>query len=397
MLFIYNLLLTIPHLLLANKIITLEYLELGSGYYLRSLINITPSFDNYILINLKDSRTVAVVTSYRKQDPHYEPDNITIVVNKETYDSFYEVDLFSIRNSPIQMYLPIYYIKHQSTTNKKYIQSFIGFGNDVNQQSIHSFLHTLHIKQYISYKSFAFDIMHYQKSSMYIGGIPDNIKYKYKYKTEIKVNTSNPHISKWFVNLKGIKISLNNNSKSNSNEVEVGWFETNEYLTSVHVSDKKIIVPREFMKKLNETVFDKYYKNGVCSYRINLNEYITCELDEMEESFCIEFFIDENVFKMCGGSLFEEVDRRSRYGMSYIQVNGEGNAFEIGTMLIDFYLTEFDMEKQIIRMFSRFKFNGKNYRNRNGIVEIGVYFVLFGICVVWSGFLVYVKVKINKM
>ena len=101
--FIYNLLLTIPHLLLAKNIITLEYLELGSGYYLNSHISVTPSFDNYILINLKDSRTLAVVTDYKRQDPHYEPENITIVVNKETYESFYEVDLFSINNTPIQM------------------------------------------------------------------------------------------------------------------------------------------------------------------------------------------------------------------------------------------------------------------------------------------------------
>jgi hypothetical protein len=399
--FIYNLLLTIPHLLLAQNIITLDYLELGSGYYLNTHINITPQFDNYILINLKDSRTLAMVNDYQREDPHYQPDDMIIVVNKETYEGFYEVDLFSINNTPIQMYLPIYYIKTQTLQpNKKYIQSFVGFGNDVNQQSLHSFLHTLYTKHYISYKSFAFNVMGYQMSKMFIGGIPDDVKYKYKYKTEINVNTNHPHSSNWYVNLNEVKITVGNihTNNNNNNNIQVGSFKANEYLTSVHVSDKKIIIPRAFMAMLNETVFDKFYKKGVCSYRKNLFEYVTCELDEMDEVVCVELCIDDNVFKMCGDSLFEEVERRSSYGMSYFQVNEEGDKFEIGTGLIDYYLTEFDMEKQKIRMFSMAKFNGKYYRNRDVSGVIKIYLGLYAIVGLWSGILVYLKVmKSNKM
>lgn len=209
----------------------------------------------------------------------------------------------------------------------------------------YSFPHTLYNLKYINRRSFTFIFQNRDNGTLIFGeSISNYIKKPYQTSCNIDRN-----LNIWSCKL--VEIKVNNNIYSNT---DISLFQSNV---------KAIKAPKQFMKYLNETIFDKLYSEKFCVYELYWDcETIKCECDKIQQDIRIDFNFDNNIFSFFKDDLFQQVNKSCSF---LIEENIKGeNKWFIGTSFYHKYITDFDYDNARVTFFSDSPFNSKIDKKR---------------------------------
>ena len=286
---------------------SIDYLWLSSSLYLPENDNTIKMINNNVTI-IPETNTTGMQLESSITIPE---SNITL--NNFTY--FFTIDLFFLAFDSIPL---AYQFKNSS----------------------YSFVHTLYNLKYINRKSFNF-IFHNRDNGTLTFGEPISNFNKKPYQTSCNIDKN---LNTWTCKL--VEIKVNNNIYLNTH---ISLFQSNV---------RPIRVPKDFMKYLNETIFNKLYSEKFCVYELYWDcETIKCECDKIQQDIRIDFDFDNNVFSLYKDDLFQKVNNSCNF---LIEENIKGgNKWFIGTAFYYKYITDFDYDNARVTFFSDNPFNSK--------------------------------------
>lgn len=301
---------------------SLDYLWLSSSSYL-------PEYDTTIKM-IKDNVTLIpeINTTAMQLESSITFIESNITLNNFTF--FFTTDLFFIAFDSVPL---AYQFKNVS----------------------YSFVHTLYNLKHINRRSFTFIFQNRDNGTLTFGESISNFRKK-PYQTFCNINKN---LNTWSCKLLEIKVNNNNIYLNN----DISLFQSNV---------RSIRAPKEFMKYINETIFDKLYSKKYCVYELYWDsESIKCECDKIEQDIRIDFNFDNNVFSFFKDDLFQQVNKSCSFLIEEnIKVK---NKWFIGTSFYHKYITDFDYDNARVNFFSDSPFNSK--LNKKKIIKgISIFF-----------------------
>lgn len=313
-----------------NKSYQLEYSQLSDSFNLVVLIG-EPFRSKYFEIDLKEPVNWVTKAYYKRNDnvKVIGKDQIVIGHSQET---FYDIisDRLRINNTIIDISdFPLYY-------TIEFLQDFdgISFARKFKDES-YSFIHRLYHDKFIDKLAYGFFPIDRQKGIINFGTLSKEIA-NFKYKTSCKAYNTD---SSWGCQLTKVYFGTEKLYYMNKHKM---YFQANE---------KRILVPKDFMAILNQTYFNKYMDNGICSMLIGFGRHTYECLPEVKSSFpnlTIEF--DSITVDLPLSDIINDEVRNIKFYLEENYYNEDEWVF--GLTFFMKYVTYFDYEKNDITFFS---------------------------------------------
>ena len=202
-------------------------------------------------------------------------------------------------------------------------------------------------------------------------------------------------------------------AKCNANVTDVNWscrlnavyFEDKRYKVYVNKhymrfsSDSyKILVPLDFYEYLKRSVFREHLESKRCIYYSGASgkRYIECDCPTVKSFPRIKFVIDNVVYGVDMEDIFEFFDA-SQSGFEFcqfeIEVNENGDYFDLGVLFLGFYHTVFDYETNSVTFYSGrpFEFFEEGHL---GMMKV-CYVVLIGILLIAIVYIIILRQKLK--
>lgn len=181
---------------------------------------------------------------------------------------------------------------------------------------------------------------------LYIGEIPDELTAnKHIVKFQLNNNNNAWNVPLWKVSLAG---------KEPHDYKKVYYNKDETYLNSF---EDRIFVPIDFFKYLNETVFNQYYKKGVCFYKVSSGEqyrhYINCFVRRLNNFPVIRLHIGKYIFNLTENDLFYPITS-SDHCFFIIQGNyyDNGHKWLLGHHFFEKHSIEFNYDNEDITFYT---------------------------------------------
>ena len=244
-------------------------------------------------------------------------------------------------NTNLHINLMYYILNTYDDLFKEYVTSFPLAHVFPNYSE--SFIHQMQTQGIIEHAMFALSRRIDYKGKLYFGGIPqEELSHTpFQAKCNTKINDIN-----WSCRLNAIYFDDKRyNVYVNKHYMR---FSSNSY---------KILVPLDFYEYLKRSVFHEHLKSKRCLYYNNTltKSYIECDCPTVKLLPNIKFVIDNVVYSIVMEDIFEFFDA-SQSGFEYcqfeIEVNENGDYFDLGALFLGFYNTVFDYEDNSIMFYS---------------------------------------------
>lgn len=317
------------------KSFQLEYSQLSDSFNLVVLMG-EPYRSKYFEIDLKEPVSWVTKAYYKRNDnvKVIGSDSVAIGHSQKTD---YEIitDRLRINNTKIDISdFPLYY-------TIEFLQDFdgISFARKFKDETF-SLIHRLYHDNFIDKLAYGFFPIDTQKGKINCGTLSETINYNYR--TSCKAYNTD---SSWGCKLTKVYFGSEEH------------YYVNRHKMYFQASDKRILVPKDFMAILNQTYFNKYMEKGICSMLIGFGRHTYECLPEVKHSFpnlTIEF--DSITVDLPLKDIINDEVRNVKF---YLEENYYNeNEWVFGLTFFMKYPVYFDYEKNDITFFSDSPFSG---------------------------------------
>ena len=319
---------------ITSKSFQLEYSQLSDSFNLIVLIG-EPYRSKYFEIDLKEPVSWVTKAYYKRNDNVKVIGSDSIVIG-HSQKTDYEIitDRLRVNNTKIDIEaFPLYY-------TIEFLQDFdgISFARKFKDDS-YSFIHRLYQDKFIDKLAYGFFPIDSQKGKINFGTLSETINFKYK----TSCNAYNTD-SSWGCHL--TKVYFGNEEH----------YYMNNHKMYFQASDKRILVPKDFMAVLNQTYFNKYMEKGICSLLIGFGRHTYECLPEVKHSFpnlTLEF--DSITIDLPLKDIINDEVRNIKFYLEENYFNEDEWVF--GLTFFTKYPVYFDYEKNDITFFSDVPFS----------------------------------------
>jgi hypothetical protein len=244
----------------------------------------------------------------------------------------------------------------------------------------YSLVHLLYEHNVITYKSFMFVPMTFNKGSVYFGKVTSDVVNK---EFVYEINVQDERSSKWNVKFEGVE----HGGRVGYQKKENVYFDCKEDF---------VLAPMDYFKYVNSTVFKGLINKGICnvSYNTNMNSvFYYCKCEGIKEEGDVVFWFGNVGVVVKFNELFE---REYDMCVYLIKNNHKEEKWVFGNTFLSLFPIEFDYEKKKVLIYSDKEFKERNslYRdNYIGKLCCG----LFVVCVVGVLYSIYVIYKVKRV
>lgn len=358
------------HLIIAEKIIYLNYTLFVNEYGVVVKLGNPVDYKTYYF-EMEKNYTWASFTYYSRNRTTTAKSIKTIPLYIGPYHKIFELlqDELSFPNIEQSFIIPnftFYYLK-------TYVPIFDSISLSRTFYDINtSLVHSLYDHRLIDKLKFGYHSFNFTDGLIYFGGIPADVingKYSIKYNVDKTMSTWSPHIDK----------------------IMIGDREyVNKYPAFIQSKERRILIPKEIQKFVNETYFLKYMKNKTCSYSsgYGYNFFVCkCSITNYLKSF--KFVIMNKIIEIDMQYLMRDLksgDCQILFEENFI----DPDMFTLGMPFLQTFVSVFNYEDDTITFYSDKEF--PFYQDDNGIYIT----LIFNFCICFFGVVIIVLFKIKK-